>query len=203
MDAPLYECNSNLYRFAISDDTNSRALHVRVLARKPRLSNGLRVPTICPPTRRKSGGEIQFLDHDIVHLMWSRLRAPVRVASGSLRLLALAHQLNFPAAFAGASACAWCCVGVCARNQDAQAFGSASPRVGVGKWWARKKIPDQRNTIRSVERSTVESTRTEDCPGREGFRGEAQFQIYRLGTCPHVREPETREVFFRSAGVCS
>ncbi len=90
----------NLYRRAISDDTNSRALCVRVLARKPRLSNGLRVPTISPPTRRKSGGEIQFLDHDIVHLMWSRLRAPVRVASGSLRLLAPSHQLNFPAAFA-------------------------------------------------------------------------------------------------------
>jgi len=155
-----------LYRLVISDDTNSRALLVRVLARKPRFSNGLRVPTICPPTRRKSGGEIQFLDHDIVHLMWSRLRAPVRVASGSLRLLAPAHQLNFPAAFAGASACAWCCVGVCARNQDAQAFGSASPRVGVGKWWVRKKIPDQLNTIGSGKFTGASSVPRSNPPGQ-------------------------------------
>jgi len=169
----------NLYRLAISDDTNSRAPRVRVLAHNLCFRNRLRVPTICPPTRRKSGGEIQFLDHDIVHLMWSRLRAPVRVASGSLRLLASARQLNFPAAFAAPPPALWCCVGVCAGNHGAQAFGSASPRVGVGKWWARKKIPDQlkirsAKIHRSVERSTVESTRAEDCPGRGGFQGEAQ-----------------------------
>ena len=60
-----------------------------------------------------------------------------------------------------------------------------------------------RKIHRSVERSTVESTRAEDCPGRGGFQGEAQFQIYRLGTCPDVRERETREVFSMPARVCS
>jgi hypothetical protein len=165
----------NLYRLAISDDTNSRAPRVRVLAHNLCFRNRLRVPTICPPTRRKSGGEIQFLDHAHLYFSWGGLGfsvpVRVRVASGSLRLLASAHQLNFPAAFAAPPPARGAVSASVQETNDAQAFGSASPRVGVGKWWARKKIPYQlkirsRKIHRSVGRSTVESTRAEDCPGR-------------------------------------
>ena len=105
----------NSYRVAISDDTNSRALYVRVLARKPRLSNGLRVPTICPPTRRSCGAE-------------------------TLRLSALSSSL----------------LKIVKRRVS---VGYAE--VGVGKWWARKKILDQLNTNRFRKNS----------PERRAFHG--------------------------------
>jgi hypothetical protein len=137
----------NLYRGLILEDTNSRALRVRVLARKLRFRNRLRVPTIAPRPAARAAGK--FNSSTTISCTSCGLGfAPSFGRFGFAPPVGSGSPIEFPRRFRGRLRLRLVlCVGVCVRNYDAQAFGSASPRVGVGKWWARKKNPDQLKTI--------------------------------------------------------
>ena len=169
---------------------------MRVLARKPRLSNGLRVPTICPPTRRKSGGEIQFRDHLLRISGVVSASAPRDWAPWVRQHSSVGEPIEFPRRSCGAETLRLSALSSSLLKIVKRRVSVGYAEVGVGKWWVRKRIPDQRNTIRSVERSRVESTRTEDCPGREGFQGRSSIPNLSVGNLSARERARDSRSFF-------
>jgi hypothetical protein len=149
----------NSYRKAIMDDTNSRVLLVRVLARKLCYRNELRVPPQILRTRRQTGGELLFPRHALPNRGSGEAPQPFLAAPGFAGALAPLHQKAIPRRSRGRRkpALGALCGSVLKTTARRLPASGCRPRVRR-TWGARKKIPNPRaigsgRNSRSVGRS--------------------------------------------------
>ncbi len=147
----------NSYRAVISENTNLRALSVRVYARKLCYHNELRVPTFAPRPAGRPAGESFFLATRFRIAEVARPHSRPPGCSGCRAFLAAPPKRIPPPLLRAPSACAWRHICVCGQTTSAQAEGLGC--LGVG--WAnggqerkfqinfRENSPERRSFQRS------------------------------------------------------